>query len=161
MRVSLQPAHSASTTVSTCKGTTECIPTVGRPEGLHEGQPTAGTLSKHNGRGGGVKMEKWGSQNEVEGRSKKSRGEVKMKWGGGQKRVEAGSWGRSKKSRGDVKKKWPYNKNTLNLQGVKIERGGCQKKAGEVRKKQGGSKKKLGPIFLIVYKTTNCRVCFP
>ena len=51
----------------------------------------------------------------------------------------------SKKSRGDVKKKWPYNKNTLNLQGVKIERGGCQKKAGGVRKKQGGVKKKLGP----------------
>ena len=90
-------------------------------------------------------MEKWGSQNEVVGRSKKSRGEVKMKWGGGQKRAEAGSWGEVKKSRGDVKKKWPYNKNTLNLQGVKIERGGCQKKAGEVRKKQGGVKKKLGP----------------
>ena len=27
-----------------------CIPTAGRPKGLHEGQPTAGTLSKHNGR---------------------------------------------------------------------------------------------------------------
>ena len=26
-------------------------------------------------------MEKWGCQNEVAGKSKKSRGEVKMKWG--------------------------------------------------------------------------------
>ena len=93
-------------------------------------------------------MEKWGSQNEVVGRSKKSRGEVKMKWGGGQKRAEAGSWGEVKKSRGDVKKKWPYNKNTLNLQGVKIERGGCQKKAGGGQKKAGGGQKKAGPNLI-------------
>ena len=67
-------------------------------------------------------MEKWGSQNEVVGRSKKSRGEVKMKW--------------------------PYNKNTLNLQGVKIERGGCQKKAGGGgQKKAGGGQKKAGPFY--------------
>ena len=49
-------------------------------------------------------MEKWGGQNQVAGRSKKSRGEVKMKWGGGQKRAEAGSWGEVKKKQGGCQK---------------------------------------------------------
>ena len=95
MRVSLQPALSASTTDST---------TVGRQRRKgHSGRKN----KKKRMRGGrsersrgGVKMEKWGSQNEVVGRSKKSRGEVKMKWGGGQKRAEAGSWGEVKKKQG-------------------------------------------------------------
>ena len=42
-------------------------------------------------------MEKRGCQNEVAGKSKKSRGEVKMKWGGGQKRANAGSCGEVQK----------------------------------------------------------------
>ena len=98
MRVSLQPALSASTTDST---------TVGRQR--RKGH--SGRKNTKRGRGGevrkehgGVKMEKWGSQNEVVGRSKKSRGEVKMKWGGGQKRAEAGSWGDVKKKQGGCQK---------------------------------------------------------
>ena len=86
MRVSLQPALSASTTDST---------TVGRQR--RKGH--SGRKNKKRGRGGGQKGAR-GGQNEVVGRSKKSRGEVKMKWGGRQKRAEAGSWGEVKKKQG-------------------------------------------------------------
>ena len=84
MRVSLQPAHSASTTVST-KERPECIPTVGRPEGLHEGQPTAGTLSKHNGQHQSRKATKKRTQRKKE--QKKGAG------GGGQKGAGGGQNG--------------------------------------------------------------------
>ena len=93
-------------------------------------------------------MKTWGSQNEVVGKSKKSRGEVKMKWGGSQKEQRLDDGGRSKKSRGDVKKKWPYKKNTLNLGDVKKEWGDVKKKRGESKKSRGGSKKSWA-LFLM------------
>ena len=58
-------------------------------------------------------MEKWGGQNEVAGRSKKSRGEVKMKWGGGQKRADAGSWGGGQKKAEGMSKRSVYTIKTL------------------------------------------------
>ena len=79
MRVSLQPALSASTTDSTTVGRQRRKGHSGRRNKI-KGAGGGG----QKGAGGGVKMEKWGSQNEVVGRSKKSRGWI---MGGGQKKA--------------------------------------------------------------------------
>ena len=54
--------------------------------------------------------------------------------------------GEVKKKQGGCQKRSGHTiKNTLNLQGVKIERGGCQKKSGGGQKKSRGGQKKAGP----------------
>ena len=125
MRVSLQPAHSASTTVST-KERPSAFP-------LSAGQKVCMRVSLQPALSAST------TDSTRVGRQRR-------KGHSGRKNKKKGRGEEVRKEQGGVKMKWPYNKNTLNLQGVKIERGGCQKKAGGGQKKAGGGQKKAGPM---------------